>query len=147
VSDLQRDNDLKARFQELRSESRGSAPDFAAMMARVKAEAEAGAQGESGMDAPSRKRSGRRKGRWAWAGGSLAAAAAAAGLLFFSPSARADRDFERTVRSYTDAAGSWRSPTDRLLRVPGSEITRSIPSIGIPNTPSGASRAPRSDRS
>ncbi len=140
MSDLQRDDDLKARFQELRAERRGAAPDFAAMMARVRADVEVGVPVEP------LTRSSRRRLRWAWAGGSLAAAAAAVGLLFFNPGARADREFERVVRSYTASAGSWRSPTDGLLQLPGSEIMRSIPRIGIPNGPSGAT-APRSNRS
>ncbi|MEZ4416000.1 MAG: hypothetical protein R3E10_09595 [Gemmatimonadota bacterium] len=151
MSDPRLDGELKEGFQRLRSEDRAAAPDFARMMAEVRAQVEEGTWKETLQDSSvsvggSRHRAGPRSG-WLWAGGSLAAAAAAAALLLLSPQARADREFEQTVRAFTTATAGWRTPTDELLDMPGIQIMKTVPSIGGWNWPGGADGAPAGDRS
>jgi hypothetical protein len=148
VSDPRLDADLRNRFQQLRSEDRAAAPDFAAMVERVR-EAPA-----SGDPVPGVRRGTEPAGPGSWrgprrlvAGGTLAAAAALAAFLLLNPQARADREFERTVRRFTTATAGWRSPTDVLLDFPGSELTRSVPRVGGPAWPDGSVGAPRRNRS
>lgn len=83
--------------------------------------------------------------RWIWAGASVAAAAAVAALMLFHPDARADREFERTVRDFAEST-RWTSPTDVLLELPGSEIMKSIPRVGAPGW-TGVAGTPRRLRS
>lgn len=146
MSDLRPDADLRQRFQQLRSEEREAAPDFGAMLAEVRAALESGAAAavaDRGEAASVRLR-GRR--RWLWAGSSVAAAAAVAALVLFNPDVRADRQFEAAVRAYASVAGGWRTPTDALLEIPGSEMTRSVPRLGTTDWPGGAGDASRRDR-
>jgi hypothetical protein len=148
VSDPRPDADLRDRFQQLRSEDRAAAPDFTAMLERVREDL-AGGDARSSMSTE-RGRAGlvwwRRRSRWLLAGGTLAAAALAAFLLF-NPEARADREVERTVETFTTAVAGWRSPTDALLDFPGSEMTRSVPRVGSPTWPSGRTNPGRRNRS
>ncbi len=149
MSDPRPDADLRNGFQQLRSEDRAAAPDFARVMERVRDDlASGGARTGASTD---RGRGGhgswRRRSRWMVAGGTLAAAAALAAFLLFNPEARADREFERTVATFTTAVAGWRSPTDVLLDFPGSELTRSVPRIGNPTWPSGAAGRGRRNRS
>jgi hypothetical protein len=73
--------------------------------------------------------------RWVLVGawGSAALAATVAGLLLVERGPSPDEEFARLVASYSTgaAAGLWRSPTSGLLAVPGMELTRSVPSIGL----------------
>jgi hypothetical protein len=147
VNDPRPDAELRERFQQLRSEDRSAAPDFAALIARVRdgspeAVGPAPVGREAGFDRPwwwAR--------RWVWAAGSLAAAAAVAAVMVFHPAGRADREFERTVRAFAAASGGWRTPTDVLLDIPGSEITRTVPRVGVPDGMEGLNGAARRNRS
>lgn len=61
------------------------------------------------------------------------AAAAVAGILLTSGARDPDREFQHLVSTYVATSPSlWRSPTSRLLDVPGLELVRSVPAIGIP---------------
>jgi len=149
VSDPRPEADLRNRFQQLRSEDRAAAPDFASVMERVREDL---ASGEARRRVPAdHGRAGfagwRRRARWKVAGGTLAAAAALAAFLLFNPEARADREFERTVETFTTAVSGWRSPTDVLLDFPGSELTRTVPRVGNPTWPSGTAGQGRRNRS
>ncbi|MGD8276634.1 MAG: hypothetical protein PVH00_01350 [Gemmatimonadota bacterium] len=148
MSDPRPDADLRDRFQQLRSEDRAVAPEYAAMMERVRADLGEGVTAV-GPDRRERVRSRwwRRHPRWLVAGGTLAAAAALATFLLFNPEARADRAFERTVETFTTATGGWRSPTDRLLDLPGSELMRSVPRVGNPTWPGSGTGGARRTRS
>lgn len=148
MNDPRPDAELRERFQQLRSEDRSAAPDFAAMIGGVRDDgSREGAvppvvRGEAGLG-----RSAWHGRRWVWAAGSLAAAAAVAAVMVFNPAARADREFERTIRSFAAASGGWRTPTDVLLDIPGSEITRTVPRIGAPDGLEGLNGAARRNRS
>ena len=130
-----RDDDLmRQRFQRLRAEDGGRAPDFRAMMDQVHLLAEGSRRlRESGEEAVEQKVRPIRRRRLVWASGwaSTALAAAVAGLLLMGRGSE-DAEFERLVSSYSiDAAtGAWQSPTSRLLAVPGIELIRSVPSVG-----------------
>ena len=114
------DRDLRARFQQLRSEDGASAPDFRSMIAEAqKAEPDV---------TPIHTH--RRWRRWTAIGGGLAAAAAAA-LLLVVPDNSSDQDFAELVNAYA-ANTAWTSPTDGLLDLPGSEVLRTVPSIAMP---------------
>jgi hypothetical protein len=129
------DDDLmRERFLSLKAEDEARAPDFQAMMEQLRLGAgEADRLRVSGQEVvdqavrPSRRR------RLLWASGwaSTALAAAVAGLLLMGLESE-DAEFERLVSSYSSdaAAGAWRSPTSRLLAVPGIELIRSVPSVG-----------------
>jgi hypothetical protein len=67
-----------------------------------------------------------------WA--SAAVAAALAGVLLFDRGPSEDEQFAELVAAYTAdvSAGAWRSPTSGLLQVPGMELVRGVPSIGVP---------------
>ena len=136
------DDRLKEEFEGLRAETRRSrsVPDFASMMAEAKRQAQevpaqevpalevvAGGAGES------RARPRRRFVRvGAWATAAVAAAVATLILVDRGPSG--DDDFERLVAAYTSETveGAWSSPTSSLLDVPGMDLMRSVPSIGMP---------------
>jgi hypothetical protein len=125
------DEDLRARFDELRAEMR--TPSFASVLERAAAEAREqpalGVHGGSG----SRRRV-LKVGVWA----SAAIAATLAGLLLFdrgaTPGSSADDQFAELVAAYSQdmSAGAWRSPTSGLLDVPGMELVRGVPSLGLP---------------
>lgn len=63
----------------------------------------------------------------------LAAAAAVAALILVGPD-QGERTFVATVESYATQtrSGVLNGPTDRLLRVPGSELLGSVPSLDLP---------------
>jgi hypothetical protein len=126
------DEDLRARFGELRAGTRS--PSFESVLERAVAVAReqpalAIAQGGSG----SRRRL-LRVGAWA----SAAIAATVAGLLLLdvdvTPGSSADEQFAELVAAYSQdmSAGAWRSPTSGLLDVPGMELVRGVPSLGLP---------------
>ena len=143
MNDPRPDAELRDRFQRLRSEERDIAPDFGAMLEHARAVPHDAEPANVLPDAAVR----RIRRRWFWAGGSVAAAAAIGALLLLGPGMRADRRFERAVRTYASLAGGWRTPTDALLQFPGSEITRSVPRLGTTDWPAGAVDAPRRARS
>ncbi|MDX1495559.1 MAG: hypothetical protein R3253_15940 [Longimicrobiales bacterium] len=114
--DLDRPEELVRDFDALKHEVRaaGRVPDFGAMMARAKEQA-AGDE-----PTPVRIR------RWA----PLAAAAAVAALLLSGlPGDDDEREFERLVASYSETAGTWRSPTASLMDIPGVDLG-AVPSFG-----------------
>jgi hypothetical protein len=126
------DDGLRDRFQELRAEATraGDTPEFGALMARAQAEATARPNlGVVDGGAPWSRRRIVRVGGWA----SAALAATVAGLLMTNLGPSDDEEFARLVAAYSaDAsAGAWKSPTSSLLEVPGIELVRSLPSIGM----------------
>ncbi len=127
MRDQERDQDLLGLFHDLQGEDRQRAPDFRTLMARAQEEAS-----RSGMEVhPVRKGLRRLPRRFTW-GGSLLAAAAAAVLLLVQIPSTSDSDFERVVKAFSadPASGAWKSPTDALLDLPGTEILSTLPSIG-----------------
>ena len=127
------DEDLRARFAELRAET--STPSFGAVLERATAEArERPALGVSRGGAVRSRRRVIEIGAWA----SAAIAATVAGLLLFEgdpvPPSSADDRFAELVAAYSQnvSAGGWRSPTSSLLDVPGMELVRAVPSLGLP---------------
>lgn len=138
--------DLKALFQELREKDEGRAPSFEQLMAGVREDA-AGAGARPGPVAARHRRK-RAFPRLAWGGSLLAAAAAGAALLLLPGRGTSDAEFVTAVRSYsTDpAGGAWRSPTDALLALPGSEVLSTLPSIGGRQWPVISGANPRSNQ-
>jgi ferric-dicitrate binding protein FerR (iron transport regulator) len=125
MSDRSQEPELRARFEELRREDARRAPSFAAVMARAQTDAMRAA------GSPARRESRVTLRRLGWAGG-LAAAAAIAALIVI-PRARSGEDtFEQAVQAFhaNPALGAWRSPTDGLLNLPGSQLISTIPSVG-----------------
>ena len=126
------DEELRARFADLRDEVACSTPSFAAMLER----AQARQQPELGVIDGGAARPRRRVlavGAWA----SAAIAATVAGLLLFDgdlTTRSADDEFADLVAAYSQdmSAGAWRSPTSSLLDVPGMELVRGVPSLGLP---------------
>jgi len=121
------DQDLHGVFRDLREQDRKKVPDFRTLMARAHREAsrsELKIQTGSGVTHHISR-------RLAW-GGSLLAAAAAAALLLVQVPGTSDSEFERVVSAFSanPASGAWKSPTDALLDVPGTEILSTVPSIG-----------------
>lgn len=129
------DDQLRALFTELREEVVRSTPSFGSVLERAAAEArEQPALGViRGAGTASRRRV-LEVGAWA----SAAIAATVAGLLLFdsdriSPPSEDDQ-FAELVAAYSQdmSAGAWRSPTSSLLDVPGMELVRGVPSLGLP---------------
>ena len=145
------DSELRDAFQELRRAERAAAPDAAAMLASARTAAEADAPDATVADAgeaiPLAGR--RRRMHWAIPGVSVALAAALATLLLVDRDVAidgsADAEFERVVEAWSTTGGTWRSPTDDLLRLPGDELLRTVPRIGGSSLPTDP-RAPRPDR-
>jgi hypothetical protein len=125
------DDRIRERFQRLRSETEaGGAPDFQAMLDRARNPAREPARELEEVPVPSLPTHRR---RMLWAGGvSGAAIAAALAAVLITRGNRSDADveFELLVASFAHDEGAWRAPTDVLLNVPGSDLTRSVPSIG-----------------
>jgi hypothetical protein len=123
MNDRPQDAELRARFDAQRRAEANRAPSFAAMMARTRAGAADAAPAMAARE--------HRLRRFLYASG-LAAAAVIAALLVV-PRPRSSEDaFEQAVRAFqTDPAlGAWRSPTDGLLDVPGSQLISTVPSVG-----------------
>jgi hypothetical protein len=124
MSDRPQDPELRERFEEVKRIDASRAPTFADVVARAKAEIARDA------DAVARRPVRVRLQRFGWAAG-LAAAAAIASLIMI-PRARArEAAFEQAVQAFhaNPALGAWRSPTDRLLDLPGSRLMSTIPSV------------------
>jgi hypothetical protein len=130
------DEDLRVRFQELRGETRS--PAFTAVLERAAAETEE--QPLLGVVQGSGAASPRRVLR------PVAVAATVAGLLLVDGGSMTgpteDEEFAALVAAYSNlSAGA--SPTSSLLEVPGMELVRGVPSLGIPSLgldPSGVVR-------
>jgi hypothetical protein len=145
------DEDLRARFGELRAGTRS--PSFESVLER----AEAGAREQPALGIVQGGSGSRRRllrvGAWA----SAAIAATVAGLLLLdvdvTPGPSADEQFAELqfaelrfaelVAAYSQdmSAGAWRSPTSGLLDVPGMELVRGVPSLGLPAVGLDAPRA------
>jgi hypothetical protein len=136
MNDQRLDPDLGKLFQELRAEDQAGTPSFANMMARAKEDAASLGVGRSSPAGHGRRS--RELRRLAW-GGSLLAAAAAAVLLLLPDSGTTEAEFEMAVRAFSThpAGGAWRSPTDGLLDLPGSNVLSTLPSVGSPPWPLG----------
>ena len=122
MTDRPQDAELRARFDAQRRAEAKQAPPFAPMLERARAAA------ATTSPPATRQLTLRRLG---YVGG-LAAAAVIATLLIV-PRTRSNEDaFEQAVREFqTDPAlGAWRSPTDGLLNVPGSQLISTVPSVG-----------------
>jgi hypothetical protein len=128
------DPEIRELFQELRSRDERRTPGFREMLAEAREEA---VQGTVGGDVEWHW--GRRVRRRVMWGGSLLAAAAAAIVLLLPGRGRTEAEFERAVRSYSasSAGGAWRSPTDALLALPGSEVLTTLPRVGGRRWPAG----------
>jgi hypothetical protein len=132
MSESRVDENLRSRFHELRAaaEREGRAPEFGALLARARASSadrRALEVVEGGL-VHSRRRV-IRVGAWA----SAALAAPVAGVLLVDRGPSPAEEFARLVADYASqtSAGAWRSPTSGLLEVPGMELVRSVPSIGV----------------
>jgi ferric-dicitrate binding protein FerR (iron transport regulator) len=134
------DSDLRELFQELRARDERGAPAFLEMVAGARQEALQG-RDSGGLE---RYLSIRARRRVAW-GGALLAAAAAAILLLLPSRGASDAEFERAVRTYSTspAGGAWRSPTDVLLDLPGSEALTTLPRVGGRRWPGVSGGDPR----
>ena len=122
MTDRPQDADLRARFDAQRQAEAKQAPSFAPMVEHARTMA---ATTSPGAPRPLTLR------RLGYVGG-LAAAAVIATLLIV-PRTRSNEDaFEQAVREFLSdpALGAWRSPTDGLLNVPGSQLISTVPSVG-----------------
>lgn len=122
MDDRRFEDSLRERFERLRAEDAGGAPELVPMLRGARRPADAGADG-----APP---AAWRRPRW-WAAAVTLAAAVFAGIMLGAPDP--DREFERLVASYSADLGrsGWRSPTDPLLEVPGGDLLGRVPSIGV----------------
>ena len=100
------DDQLQRIFAELRQREQGPVPPFEHMWA---------------IAAP---RTGRRQSRFRWALASACAAAAVVVAVILLQRQRGS-DFAAATQLV-----AWRSPTAALLRVPGDDILRTVPSVG-----------------
>lgn len=127
------DRDLLEAFEQLRADDRRRTPDAEAMFARARSEAAASAGRDGVVGSPPSGWTGRARRasrlRWAVPGIGVAMAAAVAALLLVDP-ADDGADFDRVVEAWGQTGGSWRAPTDELLRMPGDELLRGLPRIG-----------------
>lgn len=129
------DKSLRRHFGAMRREDASAAPAFASMIARARATAdaiEAPARAPI-VEAPRRQPLAR---TLLWATPVVIAASLTILLLRRPDRAdRADQEFEQLVTQWSRVNQSApRSPTDRLLSVPGSEYLRSTPTLGSPQT-------------
>jgi hypothetical protein len=126
------DKALGRQFGAMRREDASAAPSFASMIARARASAstiEVPVRAPI-VEAPRRQPFAR---TLLWA--TPVVIAASLTILLLRRPDRADREFEQLVTQWSRANQSApRSPTDRLLSVPGSEYLRSTPTLGIPQT-------------
>lgn len=118
------DRELRKLFAQLKGEDRGHTPSFRAPVMRV----------ASRWRLPAR------------------VALAAAIVVIAVVLARPDQPPRTTMRPAVHlGTTAWRSPTDFLLNTPGSELLRSVPSVGSPDdwpstNPRGSAPAPESTR-
>jgi hypothetical protein len=123
--DRHQDPELRARFEELKRLDASRAPSFAEVMARARAEAAHGAGSRLSRVLGVKLR------HLGWAGG-LAAAATIAALIVIPRDHSQEDAFEQAVQAFHANPGlaGWRSPTDGLLNVPGSQLMSRIPNVG-----------------
>lgn len=128
------DRHLREAFRHLRSWAEGperSPPSFQVMLERARRQAK---------NVPRRPGLGglwRRPGRpLPWPRTAVRtglAAAAVAGILLMSGARDPEVEFRRLISTYAATSQSLSmSPTSRLLEVPGLELVRSVPSVGVP---------------
>ena len=124
MTDRHQDTDLRARFDAQRQADAQNTPAFADVMARARAEAAVA------PDTTSPRRWQRHRVLYI---STLAAAAAIAALIVIPRATSNVDEFEQAVRAYENgpAASAWRSPTDGLLNVPGSQLMTTMPSVGV----------------
>jgi ferric-dicitrate binding protein FerR (iron transport regulator) len=135
TDDYDFDTALRRQFDLVRREDQAEAPAFASMIARARATA-------ATIEAPVRAPIAEAPGRRAFARPLLWATPVviAASLMILllrrpDPADRADQEFEQLVTQWSRVNQSApRSPTDRLLSLPGAEYLRSTPTVGIPQT-------------
>lgn len=108
------ERELREGFDRLRREDAAGVPSFRATLARA-----------------ARRRAGRPSARLRLVAGAITVAAVLAALVLGVGLLRAPGS--RGVRVEL-AATRWRGPTDFLLRLPGAELLRTVPSIGAVNT-------------
>jgi hypothetical protein len=125
MSDRPQDPELRAQFEQQRRVEASLTPSFADVMAR--------AQSEASRDAntPWSRQPRLLVRRFGWVSG-LAAAAAIAALIVIPRTRSDEAEFEQAVQAFhaNPALGAWRSPTDGLLNVPGSQLMSTIPTVG-----------------
>jgi hypothetical protein len=124
------DGDLRARFGELRADAERRAPSFRAVMERAADQARAQPTLAVVSGGSTSRRRVLKIGAWV----SAAVAAALAGVLLMDRGPSEDEQFVELVAAYTAdvSGGAWRSPTSGLLQVPGMDLVRAVPSIGLP---------------
>ena len=124
------DGDLRARFGELRADAERRTPSFRAVMERAADQARAQPTLAVISGGSTSRRRALKVGAWA----SAAVAAALAGVLLVERGPSEDEQFVELVAAYTAdvSGGAWRSPTSGLLQVPGIDLVRALPSIGLP---------------
>src|SRR5262245_48990169 len=124
MSDLHQDPELRSRFAELKRLQSLQTPAFADVIARAHQQA-------ARQSSELQRASVFTKRRVGWAGG-LAVAAVLAALLVVPRVRSREDEFEKAVEAFNSnpALGSWRSPTDALLNVPGSQLMSTVPAIG-----------------
>ena len=118
------DPDLRALFRALREEEEVKAPSFPRVLSEAK----------NALDRPEPQTVAGSSSVWfsrrrlAW-GGSLLAAAAVAAVWLLPSRGTSDAEFVLAISAFSSnpAAGAWRSPTDALLEVPGSEVLNTRP--------------------
>lgn len=145
------DRDLREAFGRLRDADASRTPEAAILLARARAQAQARSEADR-PDAPDfesarRRRAWRRGLRWGVPGVSVALAAGLAAVLLVRGGGDEDAAFDEAVQAWAETGGSWRSPTDDLLRMPGDELLRTVPRIGgtrpsTPREPDAPSRSP-----
>ncbi len=142
------DRDLREVFARLREADAARTPDAATLLARARAQARAQAERTGTHDLESARRSARRRTlRWGVPGVSVALAAGLAAVLLVRGGGDEDAAFDDVVQAWAETGGTWRSPTDDLLRMPGDELLRTVPRIGgarppTPREPDAPSRSP-----
>ncbi len=99
------DDQMRRIFAELRQREQGPVPPFERVWAAAAV------------------RTGRRPSRIRWAVGSACAAAVVVAVILLHR--QSGSDFAAATQLAT-----WRSPTAGLLRVPGDDILRTVPSVG-----------------
>lgn len=139
------DRDLREAFGRLRDADASRTPDAAILLARARAQADRPDAPE--LESARRRRAWRRGLRWGVPGVSVALAAGLAAVLLVPGGGDEDAAFDQAVQAWAETGGSWRSPTDDLLRMPGDELLRTVPRIGgtrpsTPREPDAPSRSP-----
>lgn len=114
------DHAWHAAFGALRERDAREAPAFASMLERARADASTHVVTEH---RPWR--------RTLWLVGAPLLTAAGLGAVWLNGHRRADQEFDQTVAGWTQTVRpALRTPTDRLLAVPGNEYLHTMPTFG-----------------